>query len=108
MSVPVNEQETTIQFDRAGDKANIFTSDSTVMTKLDKLVENSDIWECSGEVMDMNGYLFGKEYRCPKNMISFRSKKKSMPELTEEEKQKKAELLRRNTENRVFKSLEDN
>lgn len=107
MGVPVNEQETTIQFDRVGDKANIFTSDSTVMTKLDKLVENSDIWECSGEVKDMNGDLFGKEYKCPKNMISFRSKKVTH-ELTEEQKQKKAELLRKTMENRKSKSLEDN
>ena len=108
MGVPVNEQETTIQFDRVGDKANIFTSDSTVMTKLDKLVENSDIWECSGEVKDMNGDLFGKEYRCPKNMISFRSKKSTPPKLTEEQKRKSIEALRLYRENQRKTLTEDN
>lgn len=107
MSVPVNEQETTIQFDRVGEKANIFTSDSTVMTKLDKLVENSDIWECSGEVKDMNGDLFGKEYRCPKNMISFRSRTTTR-EMTEEQKQRSAEALRLYRENQKKAPLKDN
>ena len=36
MSIPVNEQETTVSFCRSDNYAVIYTSDSTVMTKLDK------------------------------------------------------------------------
>lgn len=45
--IPVNEQETTIQFNRDESIVNIWTSDSTVMTKLDKLANDSESpWEC--------------------------------------------------------------
>lgn len=33
----ISEQETVIQFSRDGETMNIYTSDSTVMTKLDKI-----------------------------------------------------------------------
>ena len=39
MSVPVNEQETTISFMRNSDKAIIYTSDKTMLTKLHKLAK---------------------------------------------------------------------
>lgn len=35
------EMETTINFDREGDSASLYTADSVMMTKLDKLCESS-------------------------------------------------------------------
>ena len=76
--IPVNEQETTIQFDRDGDMARIWTSDTTVMTKLDKLVKTSDLWECTDAVTETDSLrVVAKEYRCPKRLVSFRSGKTS-------------------------------
>lgn len=40
MGIGTDEQETVVQFNRNGKTATIYTSDSTVMTKLDKLVGN--------------------------------------------------------------------
>ena len=42
MCVPVNEQETVITFSRDSNEATIYTSDTTVMNKLDKLCSSSD------------------------------------------------------------------
>ena len=35
--VPTDEQETVIQFDRNGTVCHVYTTDTTVMTKLDKI-----------------------------------------------------------------------
>ena len=40
MALPVHEQETNIIFMRNSDMAVIYTSDSTTMTKLDKLIDS--------------------------------------------------------------------
>ena len=75
--IPVNEQETTIQFNRDESTVNIWTSDSTVMTKLDKLANDSESpWECVATEVDEIGWVVCREYRCPKNLISFRSGKR--------------------------------
>lgn len=37
MGAPISEQETVVQFDRDGETMNIYTSDTTIMTKLDKI-----------------------------------------------------------------------
>ena len=42
MGVPIYEQETTISFSRDEDFADIYTSDTTMMTKYDKFVANKD------------------------------------------------------------------
>ena len=76
--IPVYEQETTIQFDRDGEMASIWTSDSTVMTRLDKLANDSESpWECVATELDEVGWVVCREYRCPKNLISFRSGKRN-------------------------------
>lgn len=93
MSVSLSEQETIISYSRDEDFAYIWTSDSTVMTKLDRRVESGD-YEIFDVGKDMDGNLLSKEYRCPKNLISFRSKKVTR-ELTEEQKQAMADRLRK-------------
>ena len=94
MKPSLAEQETIIRIDRLSDTAEIYTSDSRYMTKFDKLVKNSSEWEfvrqdtCEGDVC-------GKSYRCPVNLISFRSKTVK-PNLTDERRASMAEQLRRN------------
>lgn len=61
------ERETIIRFDRAGDECTIYTADSMVMTKLDK------IYKCVKEYRD-GGKVYAKEYTTNKRLISFRSK----------------------------------
>ena len=76
MPIPVNEQETTIQFDRDGSHAYIYTSDTTVMTKLDKKIKNyKDTWMLIDEIKDRDGNIVGKKYLAPKALISFRNEK---------------------------------
>lgn len=89
MGVPLFEQETVINIMRDEDIAHICTSDSTMITKLEHRCEsNPDEWK---KVDENPEYKF---YECPKNFISFRSKKTAGRELTEEEKLAAAERLR--------------
>lgn len=75
MSVQVNEQETTVSMYRDSDEAEIYTSDTTVMTKLDRKVkEHPDEWKCVRvETMGAGAEVVDKWYSCPKKLISFRS-----------------------------------
>ncbi len=93
MGVAVNEQETVIQISRDEDVAHIWTSDTKMMTKLDHLVEDSEEWTCK-EVQKIDGEVFAKTYVCPKNYVSFRSKKRDRV-LTEEQKREAAERMRK-------------
>lgn len=99
MKIPTSEQETVIQIDRAGTVANIWTSDQVIMRKLDKFADNPDSPYKLVEVEYFDGdgerEAITKSYLAPKNLISFRSKKKVV-ELTEEQKQQRREILSNN------------
>lgn len=86
--VPIYEQETHVSYMRDEDFAMIYTSDTTQMTRLDKLCINTpELYEL---VADTGR---GKTYKCKdKSLISFRSKKVV---LTEEQKQMRADNLRK-------------
>lgn len=73
MCIDKAEQETVIQISRIGDTANIWTSDKTMITRLDKLYKcvNQDV--CNGEVVS-------KTYHADKRCISFRADKSFKPE----------------------------
>lgn len=91
-SIPPQEQETTINFSRTDDTCIVWTSDKTVMTKLDRLCETSDNYEVI-KVGKVDGAIIDKEYLIKdKSLISFRSAKVKM-NLTEEQRRKKAEQL---------------
>ena len=108
-NIPTNEQEATISFSRTEDTANIWTSDSVVMNKLDKFVEDENSpWKCTGVGKNEEGGVVCKEYTVTKNMISFRSKKITGRKLTEEQKARQAKILRTYRENKKSNSLEDN
>ncbi len=89
-SFSVDEQETTISFSRADAGAKIWTSDRTMITKLDKLVAKSENYS-SKEQEDKNGNMLAKEYYIKdKSLISFRLNKII---LTDEQKKERAKCL---------------
>lgn len=88
-SLPSEEQETVIVIPRTGNKARISTTDSTMKTKLDKMVDGSDMWICEQEDGPVKFY-----EALDKGLISFRKNKVSR-EMTDEQKEKAAERLRK-------------
>ena len=86
-SLPVSEQEVSIVFTRDEDFATIYASDTTYITKLDKLCKTSP--EYYSLTKDTGR---GKMYKCEdKTLISFRQKKK---EMSEENKAKASERFK--------------
>lgn len=96
MCVPVNEQETVITFSRDSNEATIYTSDTTVMTKLDNLCDSSDEWELTGtDRAKLTGDVLAKNYRVKnKSLVSFRTRK-TKREMTDEQREAAAERLRK-------------
>ncbi|MGF7145941.1 hypothetical protein HNQ56_004389 [Anaerotaenia torta] len=95
MSVMIEEQETCINFSREDERAIIYTSDTTMMTKLNKLVELQDTeWKLEKVSKLGNGEVIGRTYSCPAGFVSFRSKRVKR-EYTEEERKQIAERLSR-------------
>lgn len=98
MSIPIYEQETTINFYRDNDTAQIYTSDRTVMTRLDKLADDpGSPWHRKDYESTANGEPVGKFYTAPKALISFRRTRASGRVLTDEQK---AEIRERLTASR--------
>ena len=86
--MPINEQETTISYSRDSQEVTVWTSDRTVMTKLDRLCETApDYYRLTETAYSRNdGTLISKSYTITdKAMLSFRSKR-SKPELTDEQR----------------------
>lgn len=85
--VPTDEQETVIRFDRNSTVCHVYTTDSTMMTKLDKIHKRvrQDY---------INGKPIAAYYEFDKKLLSFRSK---IPKrtLTDEQKKAASERLRK-------------
>lgn len=91
MSIPTEEQETVISYSRSEDSASIWTNDSTVITKLDKLAASSPDYYKLIDTGYMNGSIVCKEYYvADKSLISFRSGRIKR-EITEEQRKELAE-----------------
>lgn len=89
MSLSLQEQETTINFYRDSDLASIYTSDRTVMTRLDKLVKSDEYpdWKLLKVNRSMDDQeIVSKVYETKKRLISFRSNVVQR-ELTEEQRE---------------------
>lgn len=84
----MEEQETTIVFDRAGDTMRIYTADTTMITYLDKRYPRAK------EYTDKGG-LYAVEYVVDKDLLSFRTKKVKRI-LTPEQKEARRQTLARN------------
>ena len=76
--VPTDEQETVIQFDRNGTVCHVYTTDLTVMAKLDKKYKRV-------KQDYVNGKLIAAYYEFDKKLITFRSKI-TKPKYTDEQR----------------------
>lgn len=95
----IDEQETVIAFSRNDDTASVETTDPTVLTKLKRYaITNPDEWSLTyvtagrneSDPMKITSICF----KCPKKLISLRSKSTAPRELTEEERAEIAERMR--------------
>lgn len=94
MGLSMAEQETTISFSRDSDVCWIYTSDSTEMTRLDKLVKKTKYWKLRKEHRSKGEHeLVGKTYETNKNLICFRS---GFKVLTEDQLAEMAERAKKN------------
>ena len=93
-ALTIEEQEVHINWSRGDERAKIYVSDVTAMTKLDKLVaaEGSE-WKLDKEYSEKDGRVDSKFYSCPINLISFRTKTVTR-ELTEEQRKELSERMR--------------
>ena len=82
MNVPLEEQETVIQFNRTDDYATIYTSDSTMITKLDKCCDEApEFYKLQKEDHLRDGSVSGKTYiLSDRKMLSFRKTKRVVSE----------------------------
>ena len=86
--ISVDEQEVSINFLRKDDLAEIYVSDNTWITKLEKLCQKSpDLYK------KVNETEWGSTYTFPKRLLSLRSCIKTVS-FTEEQKQEKARHMR--------------
>lgn len=90
--VPVEEQETVISYIRAEKCAYIYTSDTNVINKLDKLCETLPGYYKFLRAETVQGQIVAKDYiLTDKKMVKLRSTKRTM---TEEQKQIAADRLK--------------
>ena len=99
MRVAFEEQETVINFPRRENYAIVWTSDTTVMTKLDGLCEKSEqyILVETGR-SKLGGEVISKTYKIKiKSLVSFRAKKmeREPKSLTDEQKLAMIERLKK-------------
>ncbi len=97
--VSTDEQETVIVFGRNSDTASVETTDSTVLTKLKRYAaSNPDEWALKNVTTGQNESdptkITSICFKCPKKLVSLRSKSTSPRELTEEERAEIAERMR--------------
>ena len=97
--VSTDEQETVIAFSRNDDTASVETTDSTVLTKLKRYAAtNPDEWSLTNVTTGQNESdpmkITSICFKCPKKLISLRSKSTAPRELTEEERAGIAERMR--------------
>ena len=107
MGVLIEEQETVINFSRTDGYATVWTSDTTVMNKLDKLCERSDLYDLvdTGKSI-LDGEITSKTYRVKdKSLVSFRAKKmeRGSRQMTDEQRQAMVEHLARAREAKAKK-----
>lgn len=70
---PLDEQETSIVFERNSDKMTIWTSDNTIVTKLRGLMTKSPEEYILRSISTYNGQPVAYEVEAPKEFLSFRS-----------------------------------
>lgn len=89
----LDEQETVITFGRLDSECEVYTTDPTVMTKLNKRVANGD-WKQVDTVKE-GGKIVGKTYRGNKKLVRFVTKQAEKREYTDEEIQALRERMQK-------------
>lgn len=111
MGVSLCEQETTINAYRDSDIATVYTSDTTVMTKIDNILKNpkNKDWKLVKVHKDQEGEVVGKTYETKKKLVlSFRVAVIER-ELTEEQHAELVERMKKMRElNRLREECEKN
>lgn len=91
MSIPRHEQETVISWYRDSE-ADVYTSDTTMITRMDKLVAaaGSEWHELTERRGIMDGQVISKTYRGPRDLVTIRTAHRH---LSEEERTRTRERL---------------
>ena len=91
----ISEQETTIQYSRDDKELHLYTSDNTVVTKMNKLLNTPGTSWRLEKTTYLDGEPTGYFFVCEdKGLITLRAKKQKAKELTEEHKQKLREHMK--------------
>ena len=100
------EQETIIQISRNRDKASIWTSDNTQLTKIKRIMcKDNNSYVCTEVTKNKLGDVVGYAFECPKNLISYRtSAKRSM---SDEQRKRASERLGEYHKNREEKTKDE-
>lgn len=88
MNLTIAEQETIVNLERDKDYMEIYTSDSTMITKLSKLLEAE-----STEWILISKTDYDMKVKAPKNLLSLRTKTIKR-DLTDEQRKELAERMR--------------
>ena len=86
--VPTEEQETVIQFDRNGKACHVYTTDTTMMTKLDKIHKRVKHDFADGKPI-------AAYYEFDKKLLTFRSGRKKMSDQYKKQAAKALEKARK-------------
>lgn len=94
MALQIEEQETHVNFMRGDARASIYTSDTTMMTKFNKLVEINGVdWKVEEVArLPRTGEVIGITYSCPVSFVSYR-RKAIVREYTPEQRKQIADRL---------------
>ena len=89
MSIPTSEQETVVQYDRNGETMTVYTTDSTQITRLDKIYQRHKEHKQAGEVVAVeyvvDKKLLRRKQSSYKKLLSYRSKRVK-PVLSDEQR----------------------
>lgn len=92
--VSTDEQETTINYGRNDEEAEVYTSDNTVLTKIKNMFSSDDCeWKLKNVVKDKKGNVVSVFFPVPKKLISLRAKTVKSS-LTDEQRRAAAERLK--------------
>lgn len=92
--VSTDEQETTINYGRNDEEAEVYTSDNTVLTKIKNMFSSDDCeWKLKNVAKDRKGNVVGVFFSVPKKLISLRAKTVKSS-LTDEQRRAAAERLK--------------
>jgi hypothetical protein len=96
MSLTAYERETAINFTDEDDNAMVYTCNRAMTNHMDKLVEKfPDMFKLKRLIYD-DEEVCGKEYICPKNLISIRSPR----QISDEQRQALSERMKKISNNR--------